>query len=152
MVKEEIMTDPICCEPKEYSFLEGYQYLRKSNPKETKYGDTMKPRKTVEQIEEIEKSLVEVLDYPILYSIFEDIELSTQEKLNRVNNHLESLYERKKMIQKREDLQKVNREIRHFLEVKRELLDDYQKEMSSLDDIKEIIKQKEEVTRLIKNI
>lgn len=144
MVKEEIMTDPICCEPKEISFLEGPQYLRKSYPPEAKYGGAMKPRKTVEQKEEIEQRVVEVLDYPTLYSMF-DYELSTQEKLNRVNNHLESLYKCK-------DKQKVNNEIRYFLEVKRELLDDYQKEMTSLDDIKEIMKQKEKVAKLMKNI
>lgn len=49
------MADPICCAPREDTFLAETK---------TKYGGSMRPGKTVDQVQAIERELVDCLDHP----------------------------------------------------------------------------------------
>lgn len=87
--------DVTCCTPKIDTFLA---------VTEVKPGEPERPQKTRKKIEEIEQSLVECLHYPMLWDIplFDDNvkEISTEEKLNRINSHLVSLYTKKEKFEK----------------------------------------------------
>lgn len=52
---EDFMADPICCAPREDTFLAETK---------TKYGGSMRPGKTVDQVQAIERELVDCLDHP----------------------------------------------------------------------------------------
>ena len=104
-----------------------------------------KPEKTAVEKREIELGLVECLHYPILWDLplfGDEEEIPLHEKLNRVNKHLEFLYKQRELLEndenKKEDLQKLEREIKHFLRQKGSVLYALQKEMTSLDNISDI--------------
>lgn len=108
------MENPICCNPKVDTFLLKPQYVE----------GIEKPRLTVKEQEENEKRLVECLDYPVLWDIFDD-KTTIDEKMEKVNKYLEYLY-------KKEDYEKLEREIKHFLEQKKSLMLEYQQQLPSM--------------------
>jgi len=119
-----------------------------------------RPEKLEIEKEEIEKGLVECLHYPRLWEmhLFEEDgveEISTQEKLQRVNKHLDFLHKQKELLEKepnKEALQKLNREIIHFFDIKKTLLSASLEDMSSLDEKGEIKEQLEHSIQMVKSL
>lgn len=128
--------DPFCCTPRIDTFL--------AETTVKPFG-LDRPGRTEEEKREIELGLVECLHYPILWdditSFGDEEEVPIHEKLNRVNKHLDYLYKQKELLEnnenKKEELQKLEREIKHFL-IKRESVLYEQKKMASLDNTSDI--------------
>lgn len=119
------MENPICCNPKVDTFLLKPQYVE----------GIEKPRLTVKEQEENEKRLVERLDYPVLWDIFDD-KTTIDEKMEKVNKYLEYLYKKEELLakdkEKKEDYEKLEREIKYFLEQKKSLIWEYQQKLPTM--------------------
>lgn len=121
-----MMEDSICCPPHIDTFLAVTPVM----PYEPE-----RPRKTAKELEEERKSLEECLDYPILWDFFDD-KITIDEKMEKVNKYLEYLYKKEELLannkEKREEFEKLEREIKHFLRQKRSLVCEYQQKLPTM--------------------